>query len=348
MKIDVRLKSQLTVPPKENPLFGTVFSDHMFRAEFRRGVGWRNPVIQPYGPMSLDPACSALHYGQSMFEGLKAYRLQDGRVSLFRPDFHIRRMIAGAEALCLEPPPEDLFREGLMELVRTDAAWVPKGEGAALYIRPTLFASEPFLGVRPADQVTFFIITSPVGSYYKTQGEPLRIWVERHYVRAAPGGLGAVKASANYVAALKASVEAKQRGYHQVLWTDAVEHEWIEEVGTMNVFFRFRDEIVTPALDGTILGGCTRDSVLHLLRSWGLRVEERRVSWHEVQKRHAAGELLEVFGSGTAATISPIGELGHGGGSLTLPVEGEVASRLLNELRAIQSGEKPSDWMVAI
>lgn len=339
-EISVHLSShRKTLPPAEQLGFGVHFTDHMFQVDFEAKSGWHNPRIIPYGPLQLDPSCCALHYGQSMFEGMKAFRQVDGRVVLFRPDFHLTRMQQGAPRLCMESPPVEIMKSGLKKLLQVDESWVPGGEGCALYIRPTLFASEAFLGVRPAQRLTFFIILTPVSSYYAAKGPALKIWVEKDYVRAVRGGLGSVKASANYVAGLKAAVTAKEHGYHQVLWLNAFDRDHIEEVGTMNVFFRFKDEVVTPQLDGTLLNGCTRDCVIHLLQKWGVKVVERKITWNEVRSRYNQGELLEAFGSGTAAVIAQIGELGSSEETLVLPTKMELTDRLLRTMMDIQYGK---------
>ena len=337
MDISVHLNPERKVLPKDKLEFGVHFTDHMFLADFESEQGWTNPRIVPYGPLSLDPSCGALHYGQSMFEGMKAFRQIDNSIALFRPDFHFERMFKGASRLCMQAPPPELMKAALKKLLEIDQHWVPGGPGTSLYIRPTLFASEGFLGVRPSKKLTFMIILSPAASYYGAN-DYLKIWIERHYVRASQGGLGAVKAAANYVAGLKAAVEAKEKGYHQVLWTDARTHEHIEEVGTMNVFFRFNDEVVTPIIYGTLLAGCTRDCVIQLLREWKIPVNERKLTLAEVQERAAKGELLEVFGSGTAASISPIGEFGDEKQTLVLPKNFELAHRLKNQITDIQYG----------
>ena len=339
-EITVRLSSERKPLPKVDQLgFGVHFTDHMFQVDFDVKRGWHDARIIPYGPMSLDPSCCAIHYGQSMFEGMKAFRQANGKVVLFRPDFHLRRMTEGAPRLCMEAPPIELMKQGLKQLLQLDERWVPQGEGCSLYIRPTLFASEGFLGVRPAHKLTFFIILTPVASYYSAKSEALRIWVEKNYVRAVRGGLGAVKASANYVAGLKASVEAKEQGYHQVLWLDACDRNHVEEVGTMNVFFRFDNEIVTPALNGTLLNGCTRDSAILLLQKWGEKVVERRLGWDEVVSRHNRGELIEVFGTGTAAVITPVGELATREERVTLTPKMELCERLRATIMGIQHGK---------
>lgn len=323
--------------------FGKYFSDHQFLMDYSNGR-WEKPRIEPYGPLSLEPGACVLHYSQCLFEGQKAFRGKNGKIRLSRPEFHAQRMQKGAQRLCMPAPSVEQYQQAVKALVRLDSDWVPSARGASLYIRPTLIGTESFLGVRPAEKYLFFIITSPVGAYYAEGFNPVKIWVEETYIRAAAGGLGAVKAGANYASSLLAAVEAKKKGYAQVLWLDAKDHTHIEEVGTMNVFFRFRDEIVTPPLGGTILNGSTRDCVLQLLRSWGENVQERPLTWAEVEERHAKGELLEAFGTGTAAVISPIGELATSKKKLGFNGVGELTGRLFDEITAIQYGEKPDPF----
>lgn len=351
--IDVR---RTTAPRKRVPDgelgFGRVFSDHMFLMDWEPGAGWHGARIVPYGPLSLDPSASALHYGQAMFEGMKAFRGQDGRVRLFRPERHALRLSQGAPRLCMPPIEPELMLRALKALVSMDQEWVPSSPSCALYIRPTLIATEPVLGVRASQRYTFFIILSPVGSYYPEGWKPLRIWIERRYVRAAQGGLGAVKAAGNYAASLLAAEEARKKGYSQVVWLDASTHSSFEEVGTMNLFVRIGDEVITPPLAGTILGGITRDSVITLLRDWGLNVRERRISLEEALAAHKAGTLKEAFGCGTASVIAPIGELGNE--ELSLPLSGgkpgELAQRLFDAISGIQEGRLPDPhgWMVDV
>lgn len=327
--------------------FGKYFSDHMFLAKYSKG-NWENIRIEPYGPLTLDPGACVLHYSQCLFEGMKAFRDSQGGLRLFRPEFHAKRFAAGAERLCMPSVPTELFLEGLRALVALDKDWVPAEEGASLYLRPTLIGTESFLGVRPADEYLFFIICSPVGAYYAEGFKPLKIWVEQDFIRAAPGGLGAIKAGANYAASLKAFVQAKKQGYAQVLWLDATHKENVEEVGTMNVFFRLKDEIVTPPLGGTILNGATRDCVIELLKKWNLPIRERNISLKEVFEAQKSGALLEVFGSGTAAVISPVGELATTGEKLVINNNqvGELTLRLYKEIMGIQHGRiaDPFGW----
>jgi len=328
--------------------FGTLFTDHMVSARFDVEHGWSTMEVAPYANLALDPAASVLHYGQAIFEGMKAFSTQDGRTAVFRPERHAKRFAASAERTCMEQVPEQLFMDSVLALVRADEAYVPEAEGTSLYIRPTLIATEPFLGVRPAQQYLFFVIGCPVGPYYSEGFKPVSIWVEQEYVRAAQGGLGSAKVGANYVASLYAAEQAKKAGYSQVLWTDAVEHRFIDEVGTMNVFIRLKDEVVTPPIGSTTLAGVTRDSVTTLIKEFGLRVSERRISVDEVVEAHDRGELLEIFGTGTGAVISPVGKLGFKNRSIELTKEaGELSMRLFNELQAIQRGTKPDrhNWL---
>lgn len=346
MKIDVTRTTNPRPRIETSKLgFGKYFSDHMFLAKYSKG-SWENIRIEPYGPISLEPGACVLHYSQCMFEGMKAFRAVDGSLKLFRPEFHAKRFAAGAERLCMPSVPTELFLEGLRALVAQDKDWVPSEEGASLYLRPTLIGTESFLGVRPADEYLFFIIASPVGAYYAEGFKPLKIWVEQDFIRAAPGGLGAVKAGANYAASLKAFVQAKKQGYAQVLWLDAIHKENVEEVGTMNVFFRFKNEIVTPPLGGTILNGATRDCVIALLKKWNLPVRERNISLKEVMDGQRSGELLEVFGSGTAAVISPVGELATTQEKLLINNNqvGELTLRLYKEIMGIQHGRVPDPF----
>jgi branched-chain amino acid aminotransferase len=328
-----------------------VFTDHMFLADWDGGDGggggWNNPRLVPFGPLSLSPAAAGLHYGQSLFDGLKAFRGDDGKLRIFRLDRHVARMADGATRLNMPPPDPELLRQAIIEMVRLEREWIPSAPGTSLYIRPAMFATEPFLGVRPANNYLLFIIASPVGAYYAEGMGPVKIRIEDRYVRAAPGGLGAVKAAANYIASLMAAEEAKKDGYAQVLWTDALEHAALEEVGTMNLFVRFGEEFATPALNGTILGGVTRDSVITLLRRWGHPINERRILVEELLRAQRSGALKEVFGTGTAAVISPVGELGwkdqrfqvgegkHAGQS------GEMSQKLFTAITDIQYGRAP-------
>lgn len=352
MNIKTVITSKRKPKPKSADLgFGQYFSDHIFKASYDGKKGWHSPEIIPYQSFQIDPGAAVLHYGQALFEGMKAFRQKSGKIVLFRPEFNAKRLQEGAERLCMQAPPADLMIEGIKQLVRTDQDWIPGEKGCSLYIRPTLIGTEAFLGVRPANEYLFYVILSPVSSYYKEGLNPISIWVEEHYVRAAPGGLGATKAGANYAASLKAALEAKKRGYAQVLWLD-VNHEYIEEVGTMNVFFVIDGTVVTPELGGSILGGGVRDCAIQMLRERGVSVVERKISMAEVVDAHRSGRLQEAFGTGTAAVISPIGELSYKGEKLVLSggAIGELSQSLYTELTGIQSGEIPDKygWLVGV
>lgn len=321
--------------------FGKYFTDHMFVAKYNPTKGWHDPKVVPYQPFAMDPGASVLHYGQALFEGMKAFRQEGGKCVLFRPEFNWARMQEGAERLCMKCPPKEMFVDGVRAVVKVDEDWIPSQKGASLYIRPTLIGTEAFLGVRPAEEYLFFVILSPVGSYYAEGSQPVKIWIEKEFLRAAPGGLGATKAAANYASSLKAAYQAKKNGYSQVLWLD-VTRQYIEEVGTMNVFFVFENEIVTPSLEGTILGGGVRNSVIQLLKSWNLPVVERKLKLSEVLEGAKNGKLKEAFGTGTAAVISPIGELASDDQKVVLGLDkmGPLATRLYDEITALQYGLK--------
>jgi len=349
VEISTRLSSQLKpIPPASDLAFGRYFTDHWFFAKYAKGKGWFEAAVEPYGKISLDPGASVFHYGQALFEGMKAFGQPDGSISVFRPDFNVERMAHGAERLCLVAPPADLFKSGLKKLLQADARWIPKEPGCSLYIRPTLIGTEAFLGVRPSNEVMFFIMLSPVGNYYSSKSSTLRIWIENKALRAAPGGLGATKAGANYAASLQAALVAKEKGFDQVLWTD-VEHKAIEEVGTMNVFFVFKDEIVTPALNGSILAGGMRDSVIQWLKHKKQNVSERKLTVDELLQRQKKGELLEAFGTGTAAVISPVGEFCYNDVCFAVNDRspGVVSQGLYKDITAIQYGRAPDvfNWM---
>jgi branched-chain amino acid aminotransferase len=348
MTIPVRKTPKPFARPKESELgFGKFFSDHLLIADYSPEKGWHDARIEPYGPLPMDPAAGAFHYGQAMFEGLKAFRAADGSVNLFRPMHHCERMARGAPRLCIPPVDPKLMHTWLHAVTKVDADWVPTSAGTSLYLRPTIIASEGYLGVRAATRYLFFIITSPVGAYYANGMKPVKIWVEREQTRAAHGGLGAVKAGANYAASLLAAQNAKKEGYDQVLWLDAAKHEQIEEVGTMNLFAYLGDELVTPPLSDSILAGVTRDCVIALAREAGVKVVERALTVTELQAAHAKGALKEVFGSGTAAVISPVGELALGGKVKLQINKGEVgplAGRLYEEISGIQRGTRPDKY----
>ena len=289
--------------------FGKYFTDRMLVVEWKGGQGWVNPRIEPYGPFSLDPACLVFHYAQEIFEGLKAYKWADGRIALFRPEMNARRFNQSGDRVCLPPIPEELFLKGIEELVALEREWVPTAEGTSLYIRPTMIAVEPVLGVKPSDHCYFYVIMSPVGAYYAAGFNPVSIMVEDHYVRAVPGGTGEAKTGGNYASSLKAGLEAKKKGYDQVLWLDGRERRFIEEVGAMNMFFAYGSHIVTAPLNGSILSGVTRDSVLKLAPTLGYTVEERQIDVNVLMEDIRSGKVTEAFGSGTAAVITPVGKL---------------------------------------
>jgi branched-chain amino acid aminotransferase len=339
-------------PQDSELVFGRVFTDHMAIIDWEASRGWYDPRIVPYAPLALDPAAAVFHYAQEMFDGLKAFRGADGKIRFFRIDRHCQRLHDGADRLCIPALDPALTRAALVELVRADRDWVPKAAGTSLYLRPTIIATEPFLGVRPAERFVFFAIASPVGAYNGHAFEPARILVEDKYVRATVGGIGAVKAGANYAASLKAAMDAKARKYAQVLWTDAVEHTYLEEVGTMNLCVRIGDELITPPLGGSILGGITRDSVLTLVREWGLQASERAIGMEELIAAHRAGTLGEVFGCGTAAVITPVGALGWKGEDIVINdgKPGELSKRLYDAITDVQYGRAPDThgWMTTL
>jgi branched-chain amino acid aminotransferase len=339
--------------PKDSELgFGQVFTDHMFLLDYQEGKGWYDGRIEPYGPLALDPATAFLHYGQGLFEGLKAFRGRDGRIRLFRPGKHVERLNRTATRMCIPTIDPDTVLTSWTTLVGLDRDWVPSTVGTSLYIRPTIIASEPFLGVRPARGYLYYVILSPVGAYYAEGMSPVKIKVIDRYVRAVAGGLGEAKTAANYAASLYAAEEAKHEGFTQVLWLDGVERKYIEEVGTMNIMMRIGDEVITPPLAGTILAGVTRDSALALLREWGMRVSERPISIDEVVAAAHRGTLKEVFGTGTAAVISPVGELSYRGERIVVGSGGigEVTQKLYDTIVAVQYGTAPDPrgWTLEI
>jgi len=352
-----QIKIEKTSSPKEKPDqknlgFGIHFTDHMFIMEYESGKGWHNERIVPYAPLCLDPAAMVFHYGQAVFEGLKAYKAADGRVLLFRPQKNVQRMNISNDRLSMPPIDEELFLDALQQLVQVEKDWIPVEEGTSLYIRPFIIATEPFLGVRSAEHYTFMIILSPVGAYYPEGINPVKINVENKYVRAVSGGTGFAKTSGNYAASLKAQVEAKDKGYTQVLWLDGVEKKYIEEVGSMNVFFKINGEVITPALNGSILEGVTRNSTIELLNAWGVPVVEKRISMEELLEASNNGTLEEAFGTGTAAVISPIGELRWEDHVMLINqgVTGELSRKIYDTITGIQSGkiEDTFGWTVEV
>jgi len=351
MKIIKAAQSRLKGVDFEHLGFGEIFSDNMLSAEFKGGK-WEEATIVPYGPIEVDPAICSLHYGQIIFEGLKAFCGRNRSIYLFRPQKYHERMNQSCKRLCIPEVDLDVFLKGLRELVALDKEWVPKKQGYSLYIRPFIFATDDFLGVKVSETYRFLIITGPVGAYYKEGINPVKLTTPGGFVRASRGGLGAAKTPANYAATLLPGEEAKKKGFTQVLWLDGIEGKYVEEVGTMNLFFLFGDELITPPLEGTILPGVTRDSVIHLAQDWGIKVSERRVSIDEIFMASKKGTLKEVFGSGTAAVISPVGEIHHEGQKIIVNDNkiGPLAQKLYDEITGIQYGEKPDKfgWRITI
>jgi len=347
-----------TSNPKEKPAdetklgFGRVFSDHMFIMDYETGKGWHNARIQPFGDISLSPAAMVLHYAQEVFEGLKAYRTPDGGIRLFRPGENFKRMNSSCKRAVIPEIDTDFALDALKQLIRIDADWVPRTDGASLYIRPFIFAADPFVGVRPSETYRFIIITSPSGAYYAKGLNPTGIYVEEKYVRAVKGGMGYIKTGGNYAASLLGQQEAHEQKFDQVLWLDGVERKYIEEVGSMNVFFVIDGEVLTPELNGSILPGITRMSVIELCRKWGVKVTERKIEADEVFDAYDGGKLSEVFGTGTAAVISPVGVLRRG--ERTIEINGgkigEMSQKLYDALTGIQYGRIKDDmgWTTAV
>jgi branched-chain amino acid aminotransferase len=329
----------------QNIPFGKYFTDHMLEVDFEDGE-WKKPVIKPYQPLMLEPSLAALHYGQAIFEGIKAYKSADGSVAVFRPMDNFKRFNISAERMQMPQVPEELFMEGMRALIKLDIDWVPEFENHSLYIRPFMFSSDEMIGVRPSEKYKFVIILSPTGPYYTT---PMRIYVEEQYVRAAPGGVGYAKAAGNYGAAMYATAQAKLRGYDQVLWMDALEHKYVQECGTMNVFFIIGNKAITPGLEsGTILAGVTRDSTIEVLRDIGFDVEERPLSIQDIIDAYKAGILYEVFGTGTAATISLIKALGYKDYEMSFDVsKWQAAPEVKKRMDAVRYGQAPDthNWM---
>jgi branched-chain amino acid aminotransferase len=353
MQISITKADQLKPKPDENRLgFGTIFSDHMFNMDYSVEKGWHHPRIEPYGPLSMDPSTMVLHYGQGVFEGLKAYRNKKGGIQLFRPQENFKRLNHSNRKLCIPELDEAFALEALKQLLAVEQEWVPSQPGTSLYIRPTIIAMDPFLGVRASFTYRFFIILSPVGAYYAEGFNPVKIMVTKDHVRAVRGGVGDTKTLGNYAASLFAGEAAHKAGYTQVLWLDGVEQKYVEEVGAMNIFFVIDDELITPMLSGSILPGITRDSVLELGQSWGLKVSERKISIDEVMDSHASGHLKEIFGSGTAAVISPVGELKYGDTVITVGdgQVGPLAHRFFEGIQDIQYGaiEGPAGWIETV
>jgi branched-chain amino acid aminotransferase len=352
-EIEFIQRKELKEKPEVNSLgFGVFYSDYMFVMDYQSENGWYNPRITPYESLTLDPAALVFHYGQAIFEGLKAYKAVDGTIQLFRPEKNMKRLNESCDRICIPQIDEVFLLKAIKQLILTEKAWVPDGEGTSLYIRPFIFATEPYLGVRPSKQYKLLVILSPSGAYYGDQLSPVRIYVEEKYVRAVIGGVGHVKTAGNYAASMKAQEKSDANGYAQILWLDAKENKYVEEVGSMNIFFKINGEVVTPKLNGSILPGVTRDSIIQLLNYWGIPVRETKISIEEVYAAHERGELEEVFGSGTAAVISPVGELTWNDHSIAINDHkiGQLSQLLYDEMTGIQLGKKedPFNWTVKV
>ncbi len=353
MEIKITEKEQKGTRPDDSSLgFGTLFTDHMFNMDYSPENGWHNPRIEPFQNLSLSPATMTLHYGQAIFEGLKAYKTAGGNIQMFRPRDNFERLNRSARGLCIPEVDIDFTMESLKTLLKLEKEWIPETLGTSLYVRPTVIATDPFLGVRASHTYRFFIILSPVGAYYAEGFNPVKILISTEHVRAVRGGVGEYKTAGNYAASLYASEKAKKEGYAQVLWLDGVERKYIEEVGAMNIFFVINDELVTPSLNGSILPGITRDSVIQLGKKWNMNVSERKITIDEIITASKDGSLKEVFGSGTAAVISPVGEICYGNDIMKIGdgKPGEIAARFNSAITDIQYGkaEDSEKWIEKI
>ncbi|MFY0624744.1 MAG: branched-chain amino acid aminotransferase [Reichenbachiella sp.] len=326
--------------------FGKQYSDHMFVAEFDNGE-WSNMRIEPFADLSISPANATLHYAQSVFEGLKAYKHESGDILVFRPQANAQRMIVSAERMCIPPISEDLFMSAMTELLKLDSAWIPTRPDTSLYIRPIIFADDPYVGIRPSLTYKFLIFTGPVGAYYS---EPVNVKIETKFTRAVKGGVGYAKTAGNYAASLYPALQAQKEGYHQLIWTDGQEHEYIEEAGTMNLLFYINDTLITAPTEDSILNGITRDSVLTLAKDWGVKIEERKLSVAELEASLIKGEVKEAFGAGTAATISQIRMIGCKGQDYVLPEAKPLSEKLFKTLDDIKTGrvEDKYGWVYRI
>lgn len=349
------IKIELTKNPKpksKNFNFGKNFTDHMFIMDYDEGIGWHNQIIKPYGPLTIDPSCSCLHYGQEIFEGLKAYRTKDNVIQLFRPLENFKRMNASCDRMCIPFIDEKIALNALITLLKIDSEWVPYEEGATLYIRPFIIATENALGVHRSNSYKFIIIMSPSGAYYANGLSPIKIFVEKDYVRAVPGGTGNAKTGGNYAASIKSQNIAKKAGYNEVLWLDGIHRKYIEEVGAMNIFFRINDKIITPKLNGSILCGITRDSIIQLVKDWNLPFEERKIDVDEILNAYDNNTLQEVWGTGTAAVVSPVGTLGYNNKILNINNNkiGDISKKLYDNLTGIQFGKLPDqhNWILKL
>lgn len=352
-EIKIEKTKEAKQKPDQNKLgFGQYFTDHMFIMDYTEGKGWHDPRIVPYAPLSLDPSTMVFHYGQAIFEGLKAYKTKDGRILLFRPKKNMERINISNDRLCIPPIDTDFAVEATKALVDVDKDWIPEEPGTSLYIRPFIISTDPYLGVRPSKTYKFIIILSPSGAYYPQGINPVKIYVENEYVRAVKGGTGYAKTPGNYASSLKSQANAYEKGYIQVLWLDGVERKYIEEVGSMNVFFKINGEVITPSLEGSILPGITRSSTIELVKSWGMKVSERRITVQELFDAHANGTFEEAFGTGTAAVISPIGELNWDGNNIIINNGqiGEVSQKIYDTITGIQNGklEDKFGWTIEV
>ena len=355
---DLKIKLVKTTTPKQKPAdeaslgFGKFFTDHMFIAEYTVGKGWHDARIVPYGPLSIDPASPVLHYGQEVFEGLKAYRRKDGGIQLFRPMENALRMNRSAERICMPPLDPEFQVKAMKMLIQLEEDWIPSSEGTSLYLRPMMIADGAELGVHPAKHFLYVIICSPSGAYYKNGMQPLRIHIEDYYVRAVKGGIGSAKTGGNYAASLKATFDAAEKGFDQVLWLDGRENKYVEEVGAMNMMFVIDGKIVTAPLEGSILAGITRKSILRLAQDKGYQTEEHRISVQELFDAYERGGLTEAFGTGTAAVISPVGEMEYQGKSMVLNDHkiGNISQEMYDTLVGIQRGDLPDiyGWTVKL
>jgi branched-chain amino acid aminotransferase len=342
MNIKIVKNTNPKAKPDQNNLgFGNYFTDHMFIMDYTKGFGWHDPRIVPYGPLELEPSAMVFHYAQETFEGLKAYRTEEGNVQLFRVRDNLKRLNISNDRVCIPQIDEDVMFEAIKTLIKVDEDWIPSAPGTSLYVRPFVIATDPFLGVRPASTYKFMVILSPVGAYYKEGLNPTKIYVEDKYVRAVPGGIGFAKTGGNYAASLKAQVEANEKGYSQVLWLDGKERKYIEEVGTSNAFFKIDGKVYTAPLEGSILSGITRDSAIKLMKGWGYEVIEKRMTIQELKDLHEDGKLEEAFATGTAAVISPIGTLGWNGEDMIINRGeiGELSQKLYDSIASIQYGK---------
>ena len=350
MALSIQKAESLKSKPDDASLgFGSIFTDHMLNMDYHPDRGWHNLRIEPYGPIQMDPATMMLHYGQGVFEGLKAYRTPDDKIQLFRPRDNIKRMNRSSRRLCIPEVDEGVLLDALKQLIALEKDWVPSAAGTSLYIRPTIIAMDPFLGVRASNTYRLFIILSPVGAYYPEGFNPIKIWVTKEYVRAVRGGVGEAKTPGNYAASLLAGNRAHEQGYTQVLWLDGVEQTYLEEVGSMNIFFVIDGEIITPMLNGSILPGITRDSVIALAKHWRMKISERQISIGELMSARETGKLDEIFGSGTAAVISPVGEIKYGDRVVSIGKGdvGPMAQKFYDDITGIQYGLKddPLGWI---